>query len=196
MLNAKELSAQTWLERLDRSAFALPLLFALSMAETLIIPIPIEAILIPWMLSQSRRRWTIATVALAGNITAAALGYGLGALAMEQWGDSLIELFGGMQAYDSFAEQIRSDGFMSIVAVGITPTPLQIAMLAAGATGYSFLLFLLAVTLSRALRYYGLVLLVHFAGDAALRLWKRYSRQLGAALLAVAGAWLLFAFVI
>lgn len=196
MLNAKELSAQTWLERLDRSAFALPLLFALSMAETLIIPIPIEAILIPWMLSQSRRRWTIATVALAGNITAAALGYWLGALAMEQWGDSLIELFGGMQAYDSFAEQIRSNGFMSIVAVGITPTPLQIAMLAAGATGYSFLLFLLAVTLSRALRYYGLVLLVHFAGDAALRLWKRYSRQIGAALLAVAGAWLLFAFVI
>ncbi|NRQ44615.1 DedA family protein [Rheinheimera sp. YQF-2] len=196
MLNAKELSAQTWLERLDKSAFALPLLFALSMAETLIIPIPIEAILIPWMLSQSRRRWTIATVALAGNITAAALGYWLGALAMEQWGDSLIELFGGMQAYDSFAEQIRSDGFMSIVAVGITPTPLQIAMLAAGATGYSFLLFLLAVTLSRALRYYGLVLLVHLAGDAALRLWKRYSRQLGAALLAVAGAWLLFAFVI
>ena len=196
MLNSKELSAQTWLERIDGSAYALPLLFVLSMAETLIIPIPIEAILIPWMLSQSRRRWTIATVALAGNITAAALGYWLGALAMEQWGDSLIELFGGMQAYDSFAEQIRSDGFMAIVAVGITPTPLQIAMLAAGATGYSFLLFLLAVTLSRALRYYGLVLLVHVAGDAALRLWKRYSRQIGAALLAVAGAWLLFAFVI
>lgn len=194
MLNPDELSAQTWLDRLDRSAYALPLLFVLSMLETLIIPIPIETILIPWILSQSRRRWTIATVALAGNITAAALGYWLGALAMEQWGDTLISLFGGVQAYDSFAEQIRSNGFMSVLAVGITPTPLQIAMLAAGATGYSFMLFILAVTLSRSARYYGLVLLVHFAGDAAMRLWKKYARQIGAALLVLAGIWLWFIF--
>ncbi|MGP9800030.1 YqaA family protein [Rheinheimera sp. NSM] len=196
MLNPDELSAQTWLDRLDRAAYALPLLFLLSMLETLIIPIPIETILIPWMLSQSRQRWTIATVALAGNITAAALGYWLGALAMEQWGDTLINLFGGVQAYDSFAEQIRSNGFMSVLAVGITPTPLQIAMLAAGAAGYSFMLFLLAVALSRSVRYYGLVLLVHFAGDAAMRLWKRYSRQIGAALLVLAGIWLWFAFAV
>ena len=148
------------------------------------------------MLRKPEKRWVIAAVALAGNITAASLGYWLGALAMEQWGDTLISLFGGAQAYDSFAEEIHNNGFVSVLAVGVTPTPLQIAMLAAGATGYSFLLFLLAVTLSRALRYYGLVLLVHFAGDAALRLWKRYSRQIGAALLAVAGVWLLLAFVI
>lgn len=194
MLDSKELSAQTWLARLERSAYALPLLFLLSMAETLIIPIPIEAILIPWMLSQQRRRWTIASVALAGNITAAALGYWLGALAMEQWGDTLIGLFGGAQAYDSFVAEIHNNGFISVLAVGVTPTPLQIAMLAAGATGYSFLLFLLAVTLSRSVRYFGLVILVNIAGEAALKLWKRYSKQIGAVLLVLAGVWLWFLF--
>ncbi len=60
--------------------------------------------------------------------------------------------------------------------------------------GYSFVLFLLAVTLSQSARYFGLALLVHIAGDAALRLWKRYSRQLGAALLVLAGMWLWLAF--
>jgi membrane protein YqaA with SNARE-associated domain len=146
------------------------------------------------MLSHPRRRWTIATVALAANLTAAALGYWLGVLAMEQWGDALIALFGGAETYQSFAEQMRTNGFMSILAVGVTPTPLQIAMLAAGATGYSFVLFLLAVTLSRSLRYYGLAILVYFAGDAALGLWKRYSKQIGLALLVLAGIWLWMAF--
>lgn len=194
MLDTKELSADTWVDRLDRSSYALPLLFILSMAETLIIPIPIETILIPWMLSQRRRRWTIATVALAGNLTAAAVGYWLGVLAMEQWGDTLVGLFGGAEAFDSFSSEIENNGFSAILAVGISPTPLQIAMLAAGATGYSFLLFLLAVGMSRSTRYYGLALLVHFAGDKAMQLWQRYSKQIGAGLLILVIIWLWFQF--
>lgn len=190
----RQLSAQTWLDRLDRSSYALPLLFVLSMAETLIVPIPIETILIPWMFSHPYRRWTIATVALAGNITAAAVGYWLGALVMEQWGDTLIGWAGSAESYENFAEKVRQNGFTAIVAVGITPTPLQIAMLAAGAVGYSFGLFLLAVTLSRSVRYFGLALLVHFAGDAALGFWRRYSRQIGIVLLVVAAVWLWLAF--
>ncbi|WP_373186055.1 YqaA family protein [Halopseudomonas sp.] len=190
----KQLSAQTWLDRLDQSAWALPMLFGLSMAETLIMPIPIETILIPWMLSHPHRRWTIATVALAGNITAAALGYWLGVLAWEQWGDMLLGLAGNGETFEDFADQVREKGFTAILAVGVTPTPLQIAMLAAGVVGYPFLLFLLAVTLSRSLRYFGLALLVHFAGDAALRLWHRYSLQIGLLLLVLAAAWLWLAF--
>ncbi|GGC87655.1 YqaA family protein [Halopseudomonas salina] len=194
MFQSRLLSARTWLNRLDRSPYALPLLFILSMAETLIVPIPIETILIPWMLSQPRRRWTIASVALAGNITAAAVGYWLGVLAWGQWGDTLLEWAGNPQAFETFATQVRQNGFTAILAVGITPTPLQIAMLAAGVVGYPFLLFLLAVTLSRAVRYFGLALLVHFAGDAALGLWKQYSKQIGVLLLLVAAVWLWFAF--
>ena len=188
------LAAQTWLQRLDNSVWALPLLFLLSMLETLLIPIPIETILIPWMLGQKQRRWLIATVALAGNVTAAAIGFWLGVLAMDQFGESLIQLFGGPEVYDSFTRQIQQDGFSAILAIGISPAPFQSAMLAAGAAGYSFLLFLLAVALSRAVRYYGLVLLVNIAGDAALKLWRRYSRQLGAVLLVLAVAWLWFVF--
>lgn len=64
-------SARTWLDRLDRSRHALWLLFVASMMETLLVPIPIETILIPWMLCYPYRKWTIASVALGGNLTAA-----------------------------------------------------------------------------------------------------------------------------
>lgn len=58
------LSASAWLARLDRSGHAL-LLFVASAMETLVVPIPIEVIPIPWMLCHPHRKETSVGVALA-----------------------------------------------------------------------------------------------------------------------------------
>lgn len=188
-------SATAWLDRLAESRHALVLLFAASMLETLLIPIPIELILIPWMITHPDAKWRLAAVALAGNLTASLLGYTLGNLAIEQWGDTLIPLVGGQSAYDAFEQRFSQDGFQAIVAVGITPVPFQIAMLVAGASGYPLTLFLLAALLARGVRYFGLAVLVAVAGEGATRLWKRHARPIGAlGLLAFAvwGYWQVF----
>lgn len=182
-------SATAWLDHLSRSRHAMSLLFLASVLETLIVPIPIETILIPWMLAQPRRKWRLAGVALAGNLCAAAVGYALGAWALQTWGGTLIPLFGGQDAYAAFQARMASDGFMAVLAVGIIPIPFQIAMLAAGSSGYSFLLFMLAALLARSLRYFGLAVLVHLAGDAALSLWQRHARPIGLLGVAVFGVW-------
>jgi len=70
--------------------------------------------------------------------------------------------------------RMEEDGFWLIVSVGVVPIPFQIAMLAAGATGYSFFLFILASALSRALRYYGLGLLVLIAGNRVQAIFERH----------------------
>ncbi len=157
--------------------------------ETLLVPIPIETILIPWMLAQPRRKWRLAGVALAGNLAAACLGYVLGAWALNTWGTTLIPLFGGQDAYNAFQARMASDGFMAVLAVGIIPIPFQIAMLAAGSTGYPFPLFLLASFFARSVRYFGLAVLVHLAGDAALSLWQRHARPIGLLGVALFGVW-------
>ncbi|MBB3190612.1 membrane protein YqaA with SNARE-associated domain [Halomonas cerina] len=185
-------SARTWLDRLDRSPHALWLLFVASMMETLAVPIPIETILIPWMLCHPYRKWTIASVALAGNLTAAALGFHLGILAMEQWRDAVINIFGGQAAYEDFQARLQQEGFMALLAVGIVPIPFQTAMLVAGASGYSFVLFMLAALLARGTRYFGLAILVALVGDAALRLWRRYSTPLGLIGVVLFGVWMWF----
>ncbi|WP_111415565.1 YqaA family protein [Billgrantia lactosivorans] len=182
-------SITAWLERLNCSPHALWLLFGASMLETLLVPIPIEVILIPWMLCHPERKWTIAGVALAGNLAAASLGYLLGASVMEQWGDQLIALFGSQEAFDAFRSRLQEDGFLAVAAIGIVPIPFQIAMLAAGTSGYPYPLFLLAAMLARGVRYFGLALLVALAGDAALSLWQRHSRPVGIVLLALFGLW-------
>lgn len=182
-------SAREWLDHLNNSRHALLFLFVVSMLETLLLPIPIELILIPWMLCYPQRKWAIAGAALAGNLTAAAVGYGLGAFAMEQWGDSLINLFGSQEAYDTFQTDLEQDGFIAVLSIGLVPLPFQIAMLGAGASGYNFLLFMLAAMLGRGIRYFGLALLVAFMGEAALRIWRRHSRILGLLGLVLFGIW-------
>ena len=72
---------------------------------------------------------------------------------------------------------MQQKGFWFVISVGILPIPFQIAMLTAGVLKYSLILFLLAATLSRALRYYGLALLVYWAGNKAQKLFERHKKS-------------------
>lgn len=182
-------STRDWLNRLARSNHALALLFLLSMAETLVLPVPLELVLIPWMLCHPDRKWTIAGVALSGNLTAAIGGYYLGFFFMDQWGPALIDFFGDQDSFEELKQKLEEDGFVTIMTIGLSPIPFQIAMLAAGATGYSVLLFGLAAILARGLRYFGLAALVAVAGKTAMDIWQRYAKPLGLLMLSAVGVW-------
>lgn len=183
-------SSRDWLSRLVRSNHALTLLFLLSVAETLVLPIPLELVLIPWMLCHPERKWAIAAAALAGNLVAAIGGYYLGFFFMDQWGPALIDFFGDQDNFETLKQELEEDGFMTIATIGLSPIPFQIAMLAAGATGYSIFLFGLAAILARGVRYFGLAALVAFGGNAALHIWERYSKPLGGLMLGAVGIWI------
>ncbi|OHV08652.1 YqaA family protein [Kushneria phosphatilytica] len=167
-------------------------LFLASIMETLIVPIPIETILLPWMVARPKKLWRLALVALLGNLTAACIGYALGAWAMNQFGDQLIQLFGGQAAFDQFDQRFSDNGFVAVLSIAIIPIPFQIAMLVAGSTGYSFVLFVLASLLARSVRYFGLALLVRFAGDRAREIWRRHERVMKLVLVVLVAAYLLY----
>ena len=63
------------------------------------------------------------------------------------------------------------------MTLGIAPIPFQVAMLAAGATQYSLGLFLLATAIARAIRYFGLAIVVYYTGERAEQLIKRYKMR-------------------
>ena len=183
-------SARRWLARLSASRHALWLLGLASVLETLLVPIPIEVILIPWMIAEPQRRWRLAGVALAGNLLAALIGYGTRKPGHGPVGRPCFPLFGGEAAYQTFQARFLDNGFVAILAVGVIPIPFQTAMLVAGASDYPLPLFMLAALIGRGLRYFGLALLVALTGEAALGLWKRHARPLGAGLTVMAGFWL------
>ncbi|MCM2972149.1 YqaA family protein [Larsenimonas suaedae] len=182
------------LQAASQARWANAVLFLAALCEILILPLPIDALLVPWMLANPRRGMWLATIALAGNLLAALIGYGVGALAMESIGHSLLSWTGTLDHFEAFVATMQAHGFWAIVMVAFTPVPFQVALLGAGAAQYPLALFLLACALGRGARFYGLALLVRVGGEPALTAARRHGRAamgLGAlACLVVGGVYL------
>ena len=145
----------------------MPALGVASFLESLVLPIPLEALLVPLMQKRRDRLWWLAGVALLGCVAGAALGYVVGYGFMQTLGLRFVEWTGQQDTLDQAEGLMGRHGFWFVVGVSVMPVPFQIAMLAAGATKYPFGWFMLATVLSRGLRYFGLAALVHWLGDRA-----------------------------
>ncbi|MGE6608354.1 YqaA family protein [Halomonas sp. NPDC076908] len=164
-----------WFERINGSKHMLWLISTLSFLETIILPIPIELVLIPLMAVNKRRVWIIATVTTAGCLVASLVGYGVGMALFQSVGTWFIEFMGMQESYQAFQSFFNQYGFIAILSIGILPIPFQIAMITAGLSGYPILLFVLAALLSRGVRYFGLAWLVHRFGHHVEEMWKRHA---------------------
>ncbi|MGO1431884.1 MULTISPECIES: YqaA family protein [unclassified Halomonas] len=164
-----------WFERINGSKNMLWLLGILSFLETIILPIPIELVLIPLMAVNKQRIWLLATVTTAGCLVASLVGYSIGLVLYQSVGTWFIEFMGMEQSYQSFQSYFDQYGFAAILAIGILPIPFQVAMITAGLSGYPIMLFALATLMARGLRYFGLAWLVHRFGHRVLVLWKRHA---------------------
>lgn len=164
------------LDQSDRLTLLLWWVFVGSFLETTFVPVPYELMLIPVMLANLQRIWLISLSACTGAVVGALVGYGIGALSFQAGGQAMIDAMGAQEAFESFRQRLEADGFIALFIVALTPVPVQVATVGAGFTGYSILLFSLAVGLSRAARYAGLSLLVIWLGPRAKR-WIRHHRK-------------------
>ncbi|MEX2335232.1 MAG: VTT domain-containing protein [Pseudohongiella sp.] len=167
--------AKQWLDRLNASNHMLWLLGVISFLETIIIPIPIEVVLIPLLAVNRDRVWVIATVAMTGCLIASLVGYGVGMVLFQSIGVWFIDAMGMQDAYAAFQAFFDEHGFIAIITLGILPIPFQVAMITAGLSGYPVQLFVLAAVISRGIRYFGLAWLVLKFGERAQTLWQRHA---------------------
>lgn len=167
--------ATRWLARIRRSKHVLWLLGVFSFLETIILPVPMELVLVPLMAVDKRRIWALATATTLGCLLASLVGYGVGMVLYQSVGTWFIEAMGMQQGYEAFQSLFERHGFVAILALGILPVPFQIAMITAGLSGYPVLLFALAALIARGLRYYGLGWLVYRFGDDAQAMWQRHA---------------------
>lgn len=148
-----------------------------SFLESTIVPIPLEAVMVPLMQARRESLWKIAFMATVGCVIGAVFGYALGYYLFDIVGEWLINTFFNQDQFDNVKQQMQNQGFWFVMTLGIAPIPFQVAMLAAGATKFSLPLFLLATVIARAIRYFGLAIVVYYAGDKAEQLIKRYKMK-------------------
>lgn len=148
-----------------------------SFLESTIVPVPLEAIMVPLMQARRDSLWKIAFMATLGCVIGAVFGYALGYYLFDLAGQWVIDTFFSQSQFENVKQQMQNQGFWFVMTLGIAPIPFQVAMLAAGATKYSLPLFLLATVIARAIRYFGLAIVVYYAGDRAEHLIKRYKAK-------------------
>ena len=102
-----------------------------SLLESTIMPIPLEALLVPLMQKRREKLWLIALMATVGCLVGALLGYLVGYFLFDLLRDFIMQNMTTEAQFASFQKRMKTDGFWFIFSTGITPIPLQIAMLAA-----------------------------------------------------------------
>lgn len=145
-----------------------------SFLESIVVPIPIETLLIPVTQMRRDKAWWIATVATLGCIAGALVAYGIGFWLFATFETQILGWLDEPEALTGIQMRIKAEGFWFIVLAGILPIPLQLAMLAAGVSGYHLGLYVMAIALSRMLRYFGIAWLVLTFGNRAENFLRRY----------------------
>lgn len=150
-----------WINRLAEGRLGLAVLSAM---EATFLPIPLEAVLVPIMVSRPAHAVRIGLWALLGCLVGSMILYGLGLLA-QPLVDQLLGQLNLTDAFDQMKDRLSGGSlFLTVSLISLSPAPLQLASLGSGVVAANPIVFLLAVTASRGVRYLGLGVLAKWLG--------------------------------
>lgn len=156
-----------WTRRLAESRRGLA---ALSFAESTVVPIPLETVVVPLMVGHPRRAMTIAIAIWIGCLAGASLFFWGGYLLAEPVVRPALDALGLLADFESLIDRMdRSGLFWTVFLISFSPAPMQLATLGAGVAKGNFLFFLAAIALSRGVRYFGLAFLAQIFGERIAR---------------------------
>jgi len=135
--------------------------------DSSIFPIPPLFLQVAMSLERPKRSWWYATVDLVGSILGAIVGFLIGALLYDSVGRWVIETWGYQKQFDKFGEFIRAHGFWFTLLYSFVPFPYKVITIGTGFFGGSLPLLLVASSIGRALRFYGLAAVCFWGGSSA-----------------------------
>jgi membrane protein YqaA with SNARE-associated domain len=144
---------------------ALWALAIIAFIESSFFPIPPDALLIPMILTNPRKAWLYAGVAMLASVLGGLLGYTIGASAFEQIGQPVLAALGKTQAAMEYSERFNAFGFWTVLTAGITPLPFKVIAIMSGATAMPIGLFLITAFMARSIRFFAVAALLWFFGD-------------------------------
>lgn len=144
-------------------------LAAVAFAESVIFPVPPDALLVPMVLADRRRAFRLAAICTVASVAGGVVGYAIGAVAFETLGAPLLELYGAGDEFSRFRAWYGEWGLWIVFAAGLTPLPYKVFTLASGAAALNPVAFIAGSVLSRGLRFFAVAALLWRFGEPVRR---------------------------
>lgn len=159
-----------------------------SFAESSFFPIPPDVMLIPMVLANRRKAFTIAAVCTVTSVLGGLLGYAIGYYFFETIGAWVVKTYGLQAGLEKFRHQYAEWGVWVILIKGLTPIPYKLVTIASGAAHFDLFTFVWASIVTRGARFFIVSALLWKYGDPIRTfIEKRFTLVSWAFLIALVG---------
>jgi membrane protein YqaA with SNARE-associated domain len=153
-------------------------LMGISFADSSFFPVPPDVMQIPMSIARPERSLRYAGLSTAASVAGALLGYAIGSLLYQTVGVPLLDFYGYQDKFVSFAADIKTHGFLWMLAFAFLPIPYKVATIAAGSVSLSIPVLIAASILGRGGRFFLVALVLRRFGAKAQELIDRYFNTL------------------
>ena len=185
-----------WVLRLAGSPSALPVMGVIAFAESSFFPIPPDVMLVPMVLANRRKAFTIATVCTIGSVLGGLLGYAIGYYFFETLGAWVVKTYGLQSGLEKFRQGFDQYGIWIILIKGLTPIPYKLVTIASGAAHFDLFTFVWASIVTRGIRFFAVsALLWKFGEPIRAFIEKRLTLVTWLFLIALVGGFVAFRYL-
>jgi membrane protein YqaA with SNARE-associated domain len=149
------------------------LMGAISFAESSVLPIPPDVMMIPMALARPDKAWFYATVCTLTSVAGGLVGYFIGAGLYDSVGHWVVEFSGYGPKMETLRELYLHYGAWIILLKGLTPIPYKVVTITSGFAGYNLAAFVLLSVVARGLRFFSVAFLLNRYGSWARAAMER-----------------------
>ena len=143
-----------WVIRLAGHPRAIPAMGVVSFAESSFFPIPPDVMLVPMILANRQKAFTIAFVCTVCSVLGGLLGYAIGYYFFETIGAWVVKTYGLQAGLEKFRDEFTRYGTWVILIKGLTPIPYKLVTIASGAAHFDLFTFVWASIVTRGARFF------------------------------------------
>lgn len=162
-----------------------PGLFFVALTEAVVSPIPIEPVMVPFVLDDPAAWPFWGAVASAGSITGSLVGYVVG----KRGGQPLLVRIVGERKAEDLHRYYERWGAGAVFVTGITPMPYKVFTIGSGVLDLDIRKFTVAAVLGRGIRFMAIAWAASVYGQQVLDLADRYVWHAVAVAAVILGVW-------
>ncbi|MBL0899577.1 MAG: DedA family protein [Reyranella sp.] len=147
-------SLYDWVIRLAQHKRAIPAMGAVSFMESSFFPIPPDVMLVPMVLANRQKAFTIAAVCTVTSVLGGLFGYAIGYYFFETIGEWVVRTYGMQAGLEKFRAGFDEYGTWIILIKGLTPIPYKLVTIASGAAHFDLFTFVWASIVTRGARFF------------------------------------------